>query len=279
MTEWITRHFPRSWRENPLLLHEAGLVEGRFFWRAPLAVVLGLTLVWGIHSVVWYWLFYTAGLNRPWLLIHVRVNQGLLLLAWLVPVWLCARTWKRDRDMRMREQIAASPLTLRQLLEARVLLWLWVFSIVVVALHFADKLIQVGGLWAAEDSGWRERVLRPGLGHPGWQLLLAHAGNLALSITRDIAGHVMRLALATRVTLAWNSRMVSVVLAGAASWICNAGVLRAVTWLGGGIAAFSGFLLWYPAISLAAVLCITAAIWWGLPRHVGGAYGMETGRK
>ncbi|MBN1475156.1 hypothetical protein JXA47_00235 [Candidatus Sumerlaeota bacterium] len=172
MTLRIRRILPRRWRENPMLLRETGLIEGRAFWSSPLVIVAAAALV----SVFYHWflrfsfLLGADGLN-DWIRGHLWLWRATGLLSSALPLWLCACAIARDREPGMRDQLASSRLTLAQVIDAKVKVWLWVLvAMVLLNQVVLELIVGVGAILGPEDSRWRHSV---GLGDPEGSVAVA----------------------------------------------------------------------------------------------------------
>jgi hypothetical protein len=280
MTLRIQRLLPRRWRENPMLLRETGLVEGRAFWRSPLVIAAAAALV----SVCDHWfvrfsfLFGADGFNE-WIRGHLWLWRVVGLLSSILPLWFCACAIARDREPSMRDQLASSPLTLNQILDAKVRVWLWVLiAMVLLNQVVLELIVDIGALLGPEDSRWRRSV---GLGDPDVSVavvVLFALLNLTLTPLISLSHHVFRIALTARLTLAWFNAPLSAALAffiGWGLWSGPSWMIR-LTMLAGGGFPTSLSIIWSAVqwtIAL-VVLVLAIALWRGLPRHFARVYGL-----
>jgi hypothetical protein len=279
MTLRIRRRLPRRWRENPMLLRETGLIEGRAFWKSPLVIVATAALI----SVLYHWtlrfsfLFGMDSLN-DWIRWRLWLWRAVGLLSSALPLWFCACAISRDREPGMRAQLASSRLTLTQIIDAKVKVWLWVLIAMVLMNQVILELIVItGGLVAPEGSSWSRVVFGPEPGFSVRTVLWVTLLNITLTPLITIAHHVLRIALTARFSLAWFNAPLSAALAYFIGW----GLSYGPSWLvrqtlpASGIIPPSLGIIWGVVQWTCAlvILVLAIALWRGLPRHFARVYG------
>ncbi len=279
---------PRRWRENPLLLREAGLREGQTIWRSPFALMLILLLAYlavcRVLSIqIHRWEFPQGPTWFHWLYgFDLRV---LSQLVFVIPVYLTARSWARERHPSQRDQLTASPLTIRQLVEAKTLLWL----IPLLSFHllhhvYAEGESFVRALWHKGGIVGFFSEYAVTMGNPLLNSLCRWGWSLFHGSLWTAAAAFFTLGLATRLTLIWWSPVLSTALLwGASHFYAHTGY-RVISALYEMLHPFhsppytsTDFLVWYllRLVTLAVWIALAVAVWWRLPRHVARVYGLD----
>jgi len=152
-------------------LREAGLLGGRPWWRSRVAVCVGLIalallvecIVYGWHLRLWGSVPMRSvphiaedlkAAQSPLLPAAVAVSQVLSASALLLPIWLTAKAWARDRDPSNIDQLRVLPVDHDSFTGAK-LLWMQIFYAACLAAYFIRLPVQ----WLARLGDVHHSVL------------------------------------------------------------------------------------------------------------------------
>ncbi len=287
---WINRYWQKYIAENPLILQQGGIRRDRPWWRSRFGFVLGiLILLSALRASEFIWNgARLMGLRGPLdqsvnPVVHSSlasrlqtVEAVLLLLVFLFCLANIAYGWTRDSAPSVREQLAISPLTLDQILGARLYLWMLPLIILFGAVGLGSLLRELLVIAFVPDDSYFWYAAFWAIKPEKSRVALAAARFLThLPVVSWFGMPILTIGLVTRLTLIrfrWFLSMIAtlglfvgfVFISGLAQRRIDPVLYPRIgpAW---GIAVYS-------LIEDLAVWVMSFAVWRGLRRHVGRRY-------
>jgi hypothetical protein len=231
----------------------------------------------------------------PATLSHLAILAPLTgVISLMLPIWLCARAWGREGDPSLRVQLGVTPLTARQVLAAKTLIWFLPCPIL-VGHHLARELAFDWAVfeWAPRDSYlWVHANLDEMTENSAlyltspemeWEqfrgFLIRRAAHGLLLSTLALLSVLSLLGVVTRLTLRWFrpglsfAATMSLGAAIAALHVAASLIVWARLFGPNPDLALQAFRVWMPAALTALMAVFALVLWRSLPRRVARALG------